>query len=188
MAAGINQSANGDNNLQVVIKEFHANVANISSILAAAMPKVAALVQNQPAAESDTVPYEIEEKISYNKINSYKEVLNEYAQYGTQIDAIYDEYDNSSPGFKSTALRYFATKYLLIKEELLSLNSGAPVLDVVTANADKIMRDVFEKFRNDLKSAKNLAINLEEIDTCALALTCHAFIQCKILEKPIHDN
>jgi len=164
MTEDVTQTANGDGNTQIVIKEFHANIANISSILAAAIPKVAVMVQNQPDGENDTIAYEIEDKINYNKISSFKEILNEYAQYGTKIDEIYEEYDNQHPGFKKMVFKYFGTKYLLIKESLVSLSGGKLPLDVVTANADKIMRDVFEGLKSELKASKNLAINKPKRD------------------------
>lgn len=178
------QEIKGNNNTQVAIDEFNVNVGNISSILATAINDIAEMVSETEDATQDTVPFDLEEKIEYNNVRSFRPLLDEYGQFGPQIDDIYDEYDNGRPGFKRTVLRYFKTKYLLTLQHYHSQNPNASTIDVVRTHADKILNDVFAEFRDELAGAKNLSLQMEEIDTCALAVTCHAFFQCKILEKP----
>lgn len=178
------QQIKGNNNNQISIDEFNFNVGNISSILATAIPKIATLVSEIEDTAQDTIAFDLEEKIEYNNVRTFRPLLDEYGQFGPQIDGIYDEYDNHRPGFKRTVLRYFKNKYLLT---LLQYHSKAPnvgKLEVVRENADNILADVYGEFKSELVNANNLSLQMEEVDTCALAVTCHAFFQCKILEKP----
>lgn len=178
------QTAKGNNNTQVNIQEFNANLNNITSIIASVVPKIASLTASSEANASDITAYEFDAKISYNNVNTFKEILDEYGQYGPQIDSVYEEYDNERPGFKDSVFRYFKTKYLLKKQQLHTENPTQEILSIVRANSDQIMRSIFEEFKTELKSSNNLTLSIEEVDTCALAVTCHAFFQCKILEKP----
>lgn len=178
------QTAKGDGNTQISIQEFNANIGNISSILASAVPRISTLVSTGEMGANDTTAYDLEEKITYNNVQTFKEILDEYGQFGPQIDGIYDEYDNDKPGFKNSVFKYFKTKYLLKKQQLHSQSPTTDVIQVVRENADKIIRDIYEEFKADLKASNNLTLSMEEVEACALAVTCHAFIQCKILEKP----
>ena len=185
MSNKISQKINGDNNVQIAIENFSANVTQISSILAEALPKVSDLLSKQgDDSQNDTLPYEIEDKIEHNHVQTFRSIIDEYGEYGIQIDTIYDEYDDNVPGFKKKVFRYFSTKYALKKEQLLSKNNGEDQLEVIRSNSDSILRETFNEFRDDLKNSDNLNISIEEIDACALAVVCHAFISCKILEKP----
>lgn len=178
------QTAEGDGNTLVSAEEFHVHVSNISSIVAEALKDIAKISSSDDDGSNDTVAFGIDEKIEYNCVNTFREILDEYGQYGGQIDALYDEYDNNKPGFKKAVFKYFKNKYLLKKEKLRSADPKADPMSVIKANSDEILRDISEQFRADLKTANNLKLSIEELDTCVLAITCHAFIQCKILEKP----
>jgi len=181
MMKDINQSIEGNNNIQAVFQE---KVGNLASVLAGIMPQIANLVDSAKDDVNDVTPYEIEQKIQYNKIYAYKEIIDAYGQYGTRIDEIYNEYNNGKPGSKKKIFNYFRAKYRLKKAELLSENATGDPTEVVKNNSDKIIAAISKAFLDDLKVAKNLEIDIEDLETCVLAITCHAFIECKILEKP----
>lgn len=183
MASKVSQTAEGDNNKLFNIEELNASLNNISSIVAKAAPRIAEIVSSSSDSSNDTVAYEIGDKISHNNVQSFAEILDEYGRFGPPIDEIYDEYDNQDPGFKKKILAYFRSKYL-VKKAGLKVPEGKTLLEAVRANADSILLQIFEEFKTDLKNSNNLTLRLEEVESCALAVTCHAFIQCKILEKP----
>ena len=184
----IHQEAKGSGNTQVAIENFNQNADKLSSLLAQVLPSIAAIVFGEEVAVNDTVPYEIDDKIEYNNVKSYKEIIAAYGMYGVKIDELYNEYNNARPGFRKRVLSYFSTKYRLAKETVCSLAPDTDPLIAVRASADKIIRTVFEKFKFDLMNSKDLNISMEEVETCALAVVCHAFIECKILEKPSSGN
>ena len=184
----IKQKATGNYNVQQVIHNFFLNINNVSSIIADALPEIAKIVENEVDITNDTIPYHIEDKITYNNLKIFTEIIKEYGTYGEKIDELYDEYDNSSPGFKKKILKYFKTKYILEKQNILMKNKNYEPLEIVKQNSDRIMQNIFEIFINELKKSNNLKIDMEQIDACALAVICHAFISCRILEKPSNDN
>ena len=181
------QTIEGNNNSQQ-INNFYSHISNISSTLVKIMPQIAEIVKLETDDESDVKPYKIDDKISYNSLNTFKDIIEEYGQFGVKIDSLYDEYDNNNPGFKRSAFNYFKAKYQLKKQELHAKQPKKKSIEVVRANSDKIIRDIFDDFVKEIKKSNNLNVSLEDIETCALAITCHAFIQCKILEKPKDDN
>lgn len=181
------QTILGSNNNQTSIGTVIAQLSNTSSIIANALPKIAELVNSSEADQNDTTAFDIEDKITYNNVISFKDVFNEYASFGPKIDEIYDTYENDSPGFKSSISRYFKTKYQLTRNTYANAASGKQVIDVVKENADKILTDVIEGFKKDLQAANNLTLKMEDLDVCAVTVVCHAFTACKILEKPV-DN
>lgn len=178
------QTIKGNNNFATIVEMFNANVSNLSSILAGVIKDIASLVNCEEVNANDTVAYDIEDKITHNNVRSFKPIIDEYGQYGTKIDNLYDEYDGNQPGFKKSVFRYFKNKYILKLEMLSSNDPEQDKMDIVRSHSDTILRDIYTEFKDDLKASKNLTISIEEIDTCALAVICHAFIQCKLLEKP----
>ncbi len=182
----IEQKIDGNNNTTLAVGNINFN--NISSTLAGVMPKISEIVRSEVEKPNDTKAYDIGEKITHNNIKAFKQIMDEYASFGTKIDELYNEYDNSNPGFKKSVLNYFRTKYLLRKTKLQMDNPNAELMDVIRANADTVIQDIYSEFKSALEKTNNLNIPMEDIETCSLAVTCHAFIECKILEKPVDDN
>ncbi|HHF7348579.1 TPA: ABC-three component system protein [Legionella feeleii] len=178
------QTADGNDNVMIA---FNENVSNISSILATVLPDIARITNDDGFSVNDLKPYDISNKIEYNNVKAFKEILNEYGQYGNKIDGLYQEFDNNSPGFIKSISRYFKSKYLIVKAQFQIELPDLTIIEVIQKNSDKILRTILDEFINDLKSSKDLTINIEELQTCALCVICHALINCKILEKPPDD-
>lgn len=185
MSSYINQKIKGNNNTVTAI--FNQNVSNISSALATLLPSIAKITISEVSSRNDTKSYNIEDKIEYNNIHSFKEILEEYGQYGYKIDALYEEYDNNFPGCTKSIFQYFRTKYLLKKEKLISQEPENTPITVIKKNADNILRDILMQFIEEIKAVREVEINLEALESCALCVVCHALINCKILEKPPND-
>jgi len=183
----MNQSIDGNNNTQINIGEVKNQLSNTSSIIATALPRIAALVNSSEVDQNDTIPFEIEQKISHNNLKAFKEILDDYVLFGPKVDEIYNEFENNSPGFKNSISRYFKNKYHLVRNNLVANANGSSVIDVVKANSDRILSDIIKELKIDLQSSNNLSLKVEEIETCAVTVVCHAFTMCKILEKP-NDN
>ncbi|AHI07286.1 hypothetical protein BDW_13930 [Bdellovibrio bacteriovorus W] len=178
------QNIDGDNNTQVYIEKMLAGLGNVSSTLATLMPKIAALSDNSDITDDDTVPYDIEKKITHNDLKGCGPLIVEYHSYGTQIDTIYSEYNEGKPGSTKKLFKYFKDKYLNRRAAIISKNKGRDEMEVIRENSDDILLGIIGELVADLRSSNNLSISVEEIGPCASAVVCHAFIQCKILEKP----
>ena len=74
----MNQSIDGNNNTQINIGEVKNQLSNTSSIIATALPRIAALVNSSEVDQNDTIPFEIEQKISHNNLKAFKEILDDY--------------------------------------------------------------------------------------------------------------
>lgn len=182
----MSQTILGSNNNQINVGTVISQLSNTSSIIANALPKIAELVNSSDVDQNDTTAFDIEHKIAYNNVNGFKDIFNEYASFGPQIDGIYDTYENESAGFKNSISRYFKLKYQLVRNNYTT--SGVKPIDVVKENADKILTDIINDFKKDLQASNNLSLKTEEFDVCAVVVICHAFTMCKILEKPTSDN
>ena len=189
MSDNIKQNIVGDHNKQTIIKNYHNHVGNISTLLGEILPEISKIVHNRKEKENDIIPYNIEEKVQYNNISSpLKEIIEDFGQYEQKINTIYDEHENHNPGFKTKILQYFKIKYIFKKDELLINYKDKNSMQVIQSNSNKITHEIFYEFLENLKNANNISISMEELQSCALTIVCHAFINCKILEKPNHDN
>ncbi len=189
-AGPIKQKVSGNNNITAGgdITITQENVSKLPSILADLIPKLndiidAGNVSNQVPQTNE--PYTIEDKISHNNLQAYKHWIEDYGQYGAAIDEAYKELDNHRPGARSKVLRNFKARYDRIKGDVLkSQSSTTTPLDIIRQNADTIIERVANEVKKDLSNSNSVSISQEDLDFSSIAMTCHAFINCKILERP----
>jgi len=184
MNSKVKQIIDGNNNNQTNIGQVIANLNSTSSIIAIALPRIAELVSTDEIAELDITAFDINDKITYNNVKSFKVILDEFGRFGTEIDSIYDIFENENPGFKGSVSSYFRTKYLLMKQKIAENNPEKELIELIRENADLILSTTISNFKEDLKQSNNVTIRTEEIEAVAVAVVCHAFVMCKILEKP----
>ena len=179
----IKQSIIGNNNSQTNIGTL-IQVGKMSSLLEDILPKLAAMLgKDAIPLENDTVAFDITDKIAWNNLKLHQEFLDDYGEYGRQIDEMYDEYEASSPGFKKRIYNFFKNSYRMQVVELSKGVSKAK-MEIIRDNADSIFKHVADNLSQNIRDSKDISIKIEEVATCSVALTCHAFINCKILEKP----
>src|SRR5690606_20147358 len=123
-------------------------LSNISSTIASALPQIAELVRTTEIDENDTEAFDINDKISYNNVKNFKDFLDDYAAYGPKIDDIYDSYENENPGLKKEISNYFKNKYRLIRNNYINENTNKTLIESVKENADKILSDIVNLFKN----------------------------------------
>lgn len=137
--------------------------------------------------ENRSIPPEIEDKISYNNVIAYKEMINTfYSENGYYIDSAYESLDYETPGRKKYFLKYINQVYLSTLGEYQARNVSLNKIDVIKANADNIITDVINKLL--LKIANNNSaiehISGESIEYYVMVIVTHAFVDCKVLENP----
>lgn len=167
----------------------------LPSLIAQVVPTLLAVVRANKKtgpAPWDSNPYSIQEKISFNNLNSYVDIINDYGSWGSALEQIYEEIEASDAGIKTDILESFKDRYVLIKAEIigessLPKSSVEQKFEIIKQNSDEIITRVTRSLRQDLSNASGsgTALHIEHIDKVCLIFVCHAFLSCKILEKPV---
>lgn len=133
------------------------------------------------------LPPEIEEKISFNNVISYKALIEtNFSENGYYLDSAYEALDSDTPGRKKLFLGFLNQLYLSILGEHIKKNSNLDKLTIIRANADTILVEVINslliRISNNVRSIEH--ISSESIENIVIAIVCHAFVDCKVLENP----
>ena len=134
----------------------------------------------------DKTLYEIEEKIKYNHVKKYAEIISEWGVYGAIIDDIYNTLDDEKPNSKEKFLLSINLTYKKILGNYISQNKGKSKSKILEIFSDSIIDDVLFKLEVDImKSEVTSELTIEDIQICLTVIVCKAFIDCKILEVPV---
>jgi len=185
-------------NVQVVVGPDTVDILKSPSIF---MDLVCILVDTnaiEPRTTNDYEPYDIENKINFNDVIKHRERIEGFYLYSSMIDNAYETLNESMPAAKETALKNINSRYLDCQGDLLIINRNAYKtcknhqersqlkIQLVREHADWIIDSVIE---NIIKKCQGsyMAMNYtcEEIECHASFIVYHAFVECKILEKPI---
>lgn len=166
---------------------YPESVRRLSSALGKILPRIAEIVSESPAAPYSPPP-DIAEKIDYNNIRTHRGWIENYGQYGVSIEQLYDEIDSNSPGVKNKILGDIKAKYIRKKTELLKKISthkqDEDILEIVRKNSDLLIEGVFEVLKQQILESKGEKLLVEDLEQGTMAVVCHAFIHCRILENP----
>lgn len=123
------------------------------------------------ASSFETVPYDIETKISYNQLDKARGLIDEYKIHYLRIDKIYLDFDRQGANKSLSILNGIRTEYLAL----------------CTINApDQCFFKVIEKVTERLRASANYTpIPEEELLLCVQILVVDAFIRCKIFKNPL---
>lgn len=128
-----------------------------------------------------------DEKIEYNCVIKYKEIIKEHATYYTFCDDTLNIYDDSNMGSKAKILRCVRNWYLESKGQLfLELKESTETdIEKIRNNADFLIESVINKAKNTVyESGDFVNTNTEEIFLGITCFICYCFMKCKIMEKP----
>ena len=119
----------------------------------------------------DAKDFEIDAKISFNGLSYGEGIIRDYADLYPRVKRIYDEYAKQAQYKSMAVLQKFHSIYLTWKQ---------------TLRGDEL----FKKIESEVVSLVNVAnlpkdFTQEELEMCADILIVHAFMECKIFEKPI---
>lgn len=128
--------------------------------------------QNAPAFE--TVPYDIEAKISYNQLDTARDSIDNYKIHYSRIDKIYSNFDKQGVNKSLSILNGIHTEYATLG------SVGSPDQRFFV-----IIEKVVEKIRG---SANYTPIPEDELKLCVQILVVDAFIRCKIFKNPTRDT
>jgi len=141
---------------------------------------------------SDTIDnfqeYKPDEKIEYNCVVKYKEVIKEFSAYYSICENYLNAYDDSNICGKAKILKCVRVWYLQAKGEIIAENvkTNQSEIEIVRQNSDRIIDMVKIKIRDAVMGAKEFeSVYIEDIELGIECFTCFCFMECKILEKPI---
>ncbi|EES6292708.1 TPA: hypothetical protein SI670_003960 [Escherichia coli] len=185
-------------NVQLVVGSNSVDIIKSPSIF---MDLVGILVDTNvidSRTNNDYEPYDIENKIDFNDVIKHRERIEGFYLYSSMIDKAYETLNESMPTAKETALKNINSRYLDCRGNLLLQHREAYkrcknaqerndlMIQLVREFADWIIDCVIEHI---IKKCQNslMAINYtsEDIEFHASFIVYHAFVECKILEKPI---
>jgi len=125
---------------------------------------------SQGATRFETVPYDIEKKISYNQLNTARDLIDDYKIHYHRIDKIYTDFDKQGVNKSLSILNGIRTEYLALSPKVSPDQCFFSIIDKVT-----------QKIR---ASANYTPIPDEELGLCVGILVVDAFVRCKIFKNP----
>lgn len=137
---------------------------------------------------SELKEYKIPDKIEYNKVIVYKEIIDEYCEYSSICEYAFNTLDNNNIGIKRRILEYIKLLYRKEKGNLLRKNPNLQPMDIIRENSDYIIELITSRLTQEiLLDKKGMTLIREDIYIALSRIICYAFIKCKILEKPRYD-
>jgi hypothetical protein len=122
----------------------------------------------------ETVPYNIEEKMSYNKLDTARILVDDYKIHYHRIQKIYSDFDKLGANKSLSILDGLRSEYL--------------ALGSVTS-PDQRFLSIVEKVAEKIRmSANYMSIAEEELNLCVQILVVDAFIRCKIFKNPMEST
>lgn len=128
--------------------------------------------------------YAISQKIEYNNLIRYRDIIDENKIYQGKLNAIYQEIENSGSPKKTILLKNISDCYSKIKGKYIFENQSQDPIEVIRNNSDNIFTDIENELLSEVDRSNNIKAPLEEIKIGILIIMVAAFIDCKILEEP----
>lgn len=125
---------------------------------------------SQEATGFETVPYDPEIKISYNQLNTARELIDDYKIHYHRIDKIYTDFDKQGVNKSLSVLNGIRTLYLALSAKVSPDQRFFSIIK-------KVMQKIWA-------SANYTPIPDEELELCVQILVVDAFIRCKIFKNP----
>lgn len=136
--------------------------------------------------KEDLTSYDIPKKITHNNLIQYKDVIEEYSQYGRICEEAFNIVDNSVMGSKGKILRDIRHLYRKFKGQLLRKNQYSQLIemDIIRQNADLIIDLIKDELEVRILADGNTNILVEDLEDGLIRILCYSFVECKILERP----
>jgi hypothetical protein len=145
-------------------EKMESNIANIIKVLSKED-------WSHGASSFETVPYDIEDKITYNQLDKARNLIDDYKIHYFRIDQIYSDFDRLGMNKSISILSGIRMEYLALG------TIGTP---------DQRFFEVIEKVTQRILASSNYTpIPDEELSLCVQILVVDAFIRCKIFKNPL---
>jgi hypothetical protein len=121
--------------------------------------------------------FEIDRKISHNKIEITKSIIDEYVNYHPRLDKKYTEFDTLGSNKSLSVLQTVNSSYIDTRINNKNQNSDFIFLQIIENIKEKVMN-----------SANYVEMPIDELELCVKVIVVDAFIRCKIFENPQNYN
>jgi hypothetical protein len=128
-------------------------------------------------------PFSIMQKLDHNKVQSYRDIFDEYKVFQGKLISLYNEFDRQGTTKKQFLLVNIRTHYLKAREKIV----GSSRIEDIRNASDRIIQEVEATLTNEVLASNNIEAPKEAIVAGILVVMFDAFTQCKILERP-NDN
>lgn len=146
----------------VDIAKLESNLATIIKILSR---------ENLDLIDNPNVnSFEIDRKITFNKLDSAKDVVNDYAAHHPTVDKIYNEFDQQGKNKSFSVLAKIRSLYIKNQNNKSDDELFFYIIDEIV----KIVTN----------STNYVEIPIDELELCANILAVDAFVRCKIFKNP----
>lgn len=126
---------------------------------------------NLDDVETQPLPFEIENKISFNNLHRWNDIIKDCAVYSAKVSEIYAIFDAEGCNKSNSVLFLLKKKYLALKNKFL----GDELFDEICAN-------VYEDVDGDSYCGENMS--KEDLEFNISIILVDAFLRCKIFERP----
>lgn len=167
------------------------NAVKIPSLISIIVKKFGTLCCNdidEEESSSTFVPFKPNDKIDYNNVIKYKEIIYQYSIYYESCEQTLNIYDDSHIGSKAKILNCIKLWYSKSKGALLLELKECKLSDIekIKNNADRLIDEVIEQIHSAIKNSKDFSdTSYEELDLGIICFVCYCFMKCKILERPV---
>ncbi len=144
----------------------------MESNLAAIIEWLAKEDWNIEAPPPETRDFVIDEKITYNHLDTAKPIIDDYKIHAGRVGKIYGEFDRLGANKSLSVLNGIRREYGARRNR--------------TANPDSLFYDIIDSVTERVRNSVNFKpMPVEELDLCVEILVVDAFIRCKIFENPM---
>lgn len=184
--SGYNQGimvGNNDGNINVILQEA-VKLPSLISTVVAALGDVCSNTE-VPLGKNDYRQYKPDDKIEYNCVIKYKDIIKHYSAYHTICEKHLNVYDDSNIRGKAKILGCVYEWYMEAKGDILLRNrdSKKAEIDIIRENSDDIIDMVKERILRAVVDSHESMYREDMVQGIA-CFTCFCFMECKILEKP----
>ncbi len=164
------------------------NINNVARIPSTLSDVVNELAKQFHHADDDSSAhnfneYSVNEKISYNSVIEYEELIHEFSAYQGKLIFLYNTFEDEGSNKKSIILRNLYTLYIRERGKLRK-NNSLTYEQIRKQYSDEILKNIINQLTNDIINSSNINVSIEEARQCIYAVVVDGFIQCKILENP----
>lgn len=172
----INQSA-------ATYQKRPALISKVIKILSTIRPS------EEPGGSSALSTYDIDAKLDHNRVFKYRTLIEEYGEYGQNVIKALSTVDQEKIGSEQKILKLISSFYKESLGELKkyheSTDQERDFIESIREHSDQIIEAVINKLVDVVNRSSNGSEMAEEDLTLgANYVVAHAFIECKVLERP----
>lgn len=154
------------------------------TLISKIIPKILNQLPDFEDSKDNLTSFEIVEKINYNDLKKYKEIIEFHSDYLGLVDHVLFEIDSEKPNSRRLFNKYIKSRYIHTKHNYLSKYSNESVreIEIIQEYSDSIIDAIKAELISSISPEMNF--NKEEIEIGCELLVCQGFIDCNILEEP----